>query len=203
MDLGLWRTFGSFDILPFIRRVITSIYVMWEAQPSTVGMGLFQASDFAGDFEDSKSTSRDHSVYLRESNIRSHKIKMLRNCSKFQSRSVQIYGYVFHDTIGRNHGQALKTLWFLLIEIRTDTHLQGSRGKVNLRKFYWGIAFEDCTSETRFVLVGIRGQRKIGWKETEHVDFEEPTRFLDHVFLGCTQRDCKSHRCALLMHLQR
>ena len=32
------------------------------------------------------------------------------------------------------------------------------------------------------------------WKKLmEHVDLEEPTSFLDHVFLGCTQRECKSN----------
>ena len=30
---------------------------------------------------------------------------------------VQVYGYVFHDTSGRNHGQPLKTWWFLLSAI--------------------------------------------------------------------------------------
>ena len=29
------------------------------------------------------------------------------------------------------------------------------------------------------------------WKNDENVDIDEPTSFLDHVFLGCTQRECK------------
>ena len=30
------------------------------------------------------------------------------------------------------------------------------------------------------------------WKKlTKHVDLDEPTSFLDHVYLGCTQRECK------------
>ena len=29
------------------------------------------------------------------------------------------------------------------------------------------------------------------WKLMKNVDIEEPTSFLDHVYLGCTQRECK------------
>ena len=33
------------------------------------------------------------------------------------------------------------------------------------------------------------------WKKLmKHVDLEEPTSFLDHVYLGCTQRECKPKR---------
>ena len=28
-------------------------------------------------------------------------------------------------------------------------------------------------------------------KLMKHVDLDEPTSFLDHVYLGCTQRECK------------
>ena len=28
-------------------------------------------------------------------------------------------------------------------------------------------------------------------KKKKHVDIDEPTSFLDHVYLGCTQRECK------------
>ena len=27
----------------------------------------------------------------------------------------------------------------------------------------------------------------------KNVDIDEPTSFLDHVYLGCTQRECKSN----------
>ena len=53
----------------------------------------------------------------------------------------------------------------------------------------------------RIVLICVRGWYKIGWKETKldpmwklfdkEVDLGEPTSFLDHVYLGCTQRQCK------------
>ena len=50
--------------------------------------------------------------------------ELLKN---FQSQHVQIFGYVFHDTSGPNHGQTQKIQWFLLIEICLDTHLLASR----------------------------------------------------------------------------
>ena len=30
-------------------------------------------------------------------------------------------------------------------------------------------------------------------KLMKHVDLDEPTSFLDHVYLGCTQRECKTN----------
>ena len=42
---------------------------------------------------------------------------MLPDCPEFQSRNVQIFGYVFHDTSGRNLRQTSKILWFILNEI--------------------------------------------------------------------------------------
>ena len=45
------------------------------------GMGLFQDSDFAGDLEDSKSTSGKSLMYLRKSNIRPHQLDVQEtNC---------------------------------------------------------------------------------------------------------------------------
>ena len=55
-----------------------------------------------------------------------------------------------------------------------------------------------CTSWKRIILICVCGWHQIGWKETKswsdvetinkEVDLGEPTSFLDHVFLGCTQR---------------
>ena len=53
-----------------------------------------------------------------------------------------------------------------------------------------GMSF--CSPKTRFVLIGTRGRHRNGWKETEygshmeeideHVDTDEPSSFLDHVY---------------------
>ena len=59
-----------------------------------------------------------------------------------------------------------------------------------------------CSSKTRIILIGIRvddinmsgKKQNIApmWKKLmKNVDIEEPTSFLDHVYLGCTQRECK------------
>ena len=58
-----------------------------------------------------------------------------------------------------------------------------------------------CSSKTRIILVGSRGRHKKLLEEAvygshveklmKHVDIDEPTSFLDHVYLGCTQRECK------------
>ena len=34
--------------------------------------------------------------------------RTLADCSNFQSQNAHIYGYVFHDTNGKNHGQTVK-----------------------------------------------------------------------------------------------
>ena len=84
--------------------------------------------------------------------------------SEFQSQNVQTYGYVFHDTSGRNHG---KLVWhplagFFLV------------GETFLQKLFWnldgkstelGMSF--CSSKTRIILIGIRGWPQNGWKEAD------------------------------------
>ena len=68
------------------------------------------------------------------------KWKMLTNYWKFQNRSVQTFGFVYHDTNGPNHGPVLKTQLFLLKGICTDILWQVYYGKGNLRKSYWNMA---------------------------------------------------------------
>ena len=53
---------------------------------------------------------------------------------KFQNRSVQTFGFVYHDTNGQNHGPVWKTQLFLLSGICTVILWQDFYGKVNLRK---------------------------------------------------------------------
>ena len=49
--------------------------------------------------------------------LKKWKWKMLTNYWKFQNRSVQTFGFVYHDTNGQNHGPVWKTQSFLLNEI--------------------------------------------------------------------------------------
>ena len=54
----------------------------------------------------------------------------------FQNRSVQTFGFVYHDTNGLNHGPVSKTQLFLLKGICTVILWQDYYGKGNLRKSY-------------------------------------------------------------------
>ena len=44
---------------------------------------------------------------------------------KFQSQNGKMFGYVFHDMSGQNHGRTLKIQWFLLNEILYGHPLAG------------------------------------------------------------------------------
>ena len=55
---------------------------------------------------------------------------------KFQNRSVQTFGFVYHDTNGQNHGPVWKTQSFLLKGIYTVILWQDYCGKGNLRNSY-------------------------------------------------------------------
>ena len=59
---------------------------------------------------------------------------------KFQNRSVQTFGFVYHDTNGPNHGPAWKTQLFLLKGSCMVILWQDCYGKGNLRKSYWNMA---------------------------------------------------------------
>ena len=55
---------------------------------------------------------------------------------KFQNRSVQTFGFVYHDTNGQNHGPVWKTQSFLLSDICMVILWQDYYGKGNLRQSY-------------------------------------------------------------------
>ena len=116
---------------------------------------------------------------------------------KFQSQNVQIFGYVYQNTNGPIHGPVRKIQSSLLNEICTVILWQDHDGKGTSRKFFW-------KQRERIVLVCVCGRYQTGW-ETENieptwkilmrdVDLGEPTSFLDHVYLGCTQRECQISR---------
>ena len=68
------------------------------------------------------------------------KWKMCTNYWKFPNRSVQTFGFVYHDTNGQNHGPVWKIQSFFLSGICTVIFWQDYCGKGNLRKFYWNMA---------------------------------------------------------------
>ena len=69
------------------------------------------------------------------------KWKMLTNYWKFQDRSVQTFGFVYHDTTVLNHGPVSKTQSFLLSGICTVNLWRDYCGKGNLRKSNWSMAW--------------------------------------------------------------
>ena len=89
------------------------------------------------------------------------------------------------------------------------THLLDCCGKDSLKKFYWDtdvgnaclcIDSKVCSysvhvDDIKLVKLAARKQNlNLMWKKLMKLaDLGEPTSFLDHVYLGCTQRECKSN----------
>ena len=104
---------------------------------------------------------------------------------------IQTYGCVFHDTKGRNHGQAVKIVWYLLNETCTVIHEPDCCGKDSSKKFY------RVYSKTQILLEILKtlNQRR----RESYVSFE-----VEHLFpeVGCAKnkrvlRSLKSSRCML------
>ena len=105
------------------------------------------------------------------------------NWFKFQSQNIQIFGHVFHDTSGPNHGQTLKIIWFFVNEICMATHLQASCGKDNPRKFFWHWDGKKYPMGNVFLFTDSkacanrkRGRHQNGWKKPE---FESHVKEID------------------------
>ena len=104
------------------------------------------------------------------------KWKMLTNYWKFPNRSVQTFGFVYHDTNGPNHGPVWKTQLFLLSGICTVILWQDYYGKGNLRKSYWnmdGRKFQIGNGlfvhrEKRIILICVCGWHK-NWLERNKI----------------------------------
>ena len=120
-----------------------------------------------------------------------------------------------HDTNGQNHGRKLKILLYLLNENCTVIHSPDCYGKDNSRKFYWNVDGKkyqiwECLFVHRkqclFLSIFVDDIKMDGkkqnlapmWKKLmKHVDIDEPTSFLGHVYLGCTQRECKPNEAII------
>ena len=105
------------------------------------------------------------------------------NCWKFPSQSVQTFGYVWHSTIGQNHGPVWKTQSFFLNQICEVILWQDYCGKGNSRMFYSSTVgkmfsienVDSLTEKKRTILISACGRLKIGWHETEHQSDLEST----------------------------
>ena len=129
---------------------------------------------------------------------------------KFPSQNAQIFGYVYRSTNGQNHGPVWKTQWSLSKGICTVTLWQDCLlwerqfEKVILKHGWEKVSNWECFFVNRarglFLSVYVDDIEAAGktenigpmWKVLmKDVDLGEPTSFLDHVYLGCTQRECQ------------
>ena len=138
-------------------------------------------------------------------------MKTLPNFSEFRSQNVQTFGYAFHDTYGQNHGQTFRTQWFLLNETCADTPLAGLLRGRKFDKNLLELGWEKVPNwEWLFVHrkqglflsvhvddIKMAGKKQIMarmWKKVmKNVVLDEPTSLLDHVYLECPQRECKTN----------
>ena len=119
---------------------------------------------------------------------------MLQNYWKFPNRNVQIFGFVCHDTNGLNHGPVWKTQSFLLSEICMVLWKRQFE-KIRLKYDWERFPIENVCSYTVEKCYSYLERKKTlircGKYFNKEVDLGEPTSFLDHVYLGCTQRQCE------------
>ena len=99
--------------------------------------------------------------------------------------------------------------WFLLNETCTDTHLRDYHGKRRFEKILWELAWgripnweclflhrKQCLLQSMYVDdIKMAGKKQnmapMLKKVMKNVVLDEPTSLLDHVYLGCTQREFK------------
>ena len=87
-------------------------------------------------------------------------------CPKhFQSQRVQLYGYVFRDTSGPNHGQTSKTPWILSNEFYTDNRWPLLGKTFFLSQFYSGLGWRKVQGLFLSVYVD---DLKNDWKKAEY-----------------------------------
>ena len=137
-------------------------------------------------------------------------ISRLPGCDGQAADAVSAYTQVvYHDTNVQNHGPAWKIQSFLLSEICTVILWQDCFGKGNLRKILLKHGWEKIPNwECLFVhrekglffsvyvddinLAGKKQNINPMWKVlNKEIDLGEPTSFLHHVYLLCTQRQCE------------
>ena len=124
-----------------------------------------------------------------------------------ENRNVQRFGFVYHDTNRLNHGPVWKTQSFFLKGICTVHPLAGllwerQFEKILLKHGWEKIPNWECLFVHReiglFLSVYVDDIKLAGKNIdpmlkvlNEEIDLGEPTSFLDHVYLGCTQRQCQ------------
>ena len=135
---------------------------------------------------------------------------MLPNYWKFPNRNVQTFGFLYHDTNGLNHAWSRIEDPVVSLERNLYGHpLAGLLWETQLEKILLKHGWEKIPNwECLFVhrekglflslyvddmkLAGKKQNINPMWKViNKEVDLGEPTSFLDHENLGCTQRQCQ------------
>ena len=130
---------------------------------------------------------------------------------KFRSQNVQTSGYVYHDTKWPKSWSSMEDpVVPLERNLSMVIHLQDHHGKKQFDKNLLDHGWEtvpnwECLFAKRqkglflsayvddIKLAGKKQNIDPLWKVlTKHADFGEPTSFLEHVYLECTQRECKT-----------
>ena len=94
----------------------------------------------------------------------------------FQSQNVLIFGYVYRNTNSQNHGRKLRE--------------KVPNSECLFVHFEKGLFLSVYVDDIK--LFGKKQNISPTWKIlTKDVDLGEPTSFLDHVYLSCTQRECQ------------
>ena len=135
------------------------------------------------------------------------KWKMHHRYWNFQSQNVQILGYAYRNTNGPNH--AWSSMEDPLVPLLYGHPLTGllwekQFEKILLKHGWEKIPHWECLFVHRekglFLSVYVDDIKFAGKKQNldpmwkvlnKEVDLGEPTSFLDHVYLGCTQRQCE------------
>ena len=113
------------------------------------------------------------------------------------------WGFVYHDTSGQNHGPVWKTQSSSWKEYVWSSSSRTVMGKA-IGKSYWNMAGENSKLGMSLLFIVKKGLSYLcmwmtsNWLErnkiltlNKEVDLGEPTSFLDHVYLGWTQRQCE------------
>ena len=126
---------------------------------------------------------------------------------KFQNRSVQTFGFVYHDMNGKNHQYGRPSRSFernlyghLVAGLSWERQFEKILLKYGREKVFNWECFS-CTVKKGYSYLCMLMTTKLAghkqnidpmWKVlNKEVDLGESTFFLDHAYLGCTQRQCE------------
>ena len=126
------------------------------------------------------------------------KWKMLPNYWRFRSQNVQILGYVYRNTRSSwaksVRSPSRRTIMGNAIRESSFSFRMGKSSKLGMLFVNWEKDYSYLCMWT-IKLTGKTENIKPTWNIfMEDVDLGEPTSFLDHVYLGCTQRECQTSK---------